>query len=96
MGELRRYASAAACAVAIALLLAACSGSAGRGSSYASGDPNLAAANPGGGPIDPFLTNGDAVLSALDAITARSGRPLRVTSISADQMNGLMVDVQEP
>ncbi len=96
MGELRRYASAAACAVAIALLLAACSGSTGRGSSYGSGDPNLAAANPGRGPTDPFLTNGDAVLSALDAVTARSGRPLRVTSISADQMNGLMVDVQEP
>lgn len=96
MGESKRYASAAACAVAIALLLAACAGSTGRGSSYASGDPNLAAANPGGGPIDPFLANGDAVLSALDAIAARSGRPLRVTSISADQMNGLMVDVQEP
>ncbi|MGB8909993.1 MAG: hypothetical protein WCC84_14705, partial [Candidatus Cybelea sp.] len=25
-----------------------------------------------------------------------SGRPLRVTSISADRINGLMVDVQEP
>jgi hypothetical protein len=42
------------------------------------------------------LTNGQAVLDALDAIAARSGRPLRVTSISADQMNGLTVNVQEP
>lgn len=79
----------------IAAGLAGCSGSAGH-STYGSGDPNLAAANPGGGPIDPFLTNGEAVLKAFDAIAARSGRPLRVTSISADRLNGLTVDVQEP
>ncbi len=83
-------------AVAISCALAACSGSAGGHGSYPAGDPNLAAANPGGGPIDPFLTNGKAVLQALDAIAAHSGRPLRVTSISADRTNGLMVDVQEP
>jgi hypothetical protein len=48
------------------------------------------------GPGDPFLTNGDAVLRALDAIAARSGRPLRVTAISANNVDGLTVDVQEP
>ena len=82
--------------VALSLVLAACSGSSGGRGVYGSGDPNLAAANPGGGPIDPFLTNGQAVLLALDAIAARSGTPLRVTSINADQMNGLSVNVQEP
>jgi hypothetical protein len=81
---------------AFAFALAACSGHSGQSSSYGSGDPNLAAPNPGGGPIDPFLTDGIAVLHALDAIAARSGKPLRVTEISADGVNGLMVDVQEP
>jgi hypothetical protein len=76
--------------------LAACSGSSAGHGAYGTGDPNLAAANPGGGPIDPFLANGQAVLQALDAIGARAGTPLRVTSIGADQMNGLTVDVQEP
>lgn len=82
--------------IVFTLALAACSGSSSGGGSYGSGDPNLAAANPGGGPIDPFLTNGHAVLQALDAIAAHSGRPFRVTSIDADSMNGLSVDVQEP
>ncbi len=77
------------------LVLAACAGHSSS-SDYGSGDPNLAAANPGGGPVDPFLTNGQAVLRALDAVAERSGKPLRITSISADEMNGLMVDVQEP
>jgi hypothetical protein len=85
--------SAAVCAVGT---LSACSGSSSGHGAYGSGDPNLAAANPGGGPIDPFLSDGAAVLRALDAVAARSGRPLRVTSISADQTNGLLVDVQEP
>lgn len=76
--------------------LAACSGASSAHGAYGTGDPSLAAANPGGGPIVPFLTNGDAVLQALGAIAERSGRPLRVTSISADRMNGLMVNVQEP
>lgn len=76
--------------------LVACSGSSSSHGSYAAGDPNLAASNPGGGAIDPFLTDGRAVLAALDAIAARSGRPMRVTSITADRTNGLMVDVQEP
>lgn len=76
--------------------LPACSGSSSSRCSYGSGDPNLAAANPGGGAIDPFLTNGQAVLAALDAIAQRSGHPMRVTSISADRLNGLMVEVQEP
>src|SRR5580692_1235411 len=81
----------------LALAIVACSGgSLGGNSAYGAGDPKLAAPNPGGGPIDPFLTNGNAVLHALDAIASRSGEPLRVTEISADGVNGLMVDVQEP
>lgn len=87
-----RYAIAAL----IVLALAACSGGSSGRSTYGSGDPQLAVANPGGGPIDPFLTDGKAVLQAFDAITARSGKPLRVTSLNADRTNGLMVNVQEP
>jgi hypothetical protein len=79
----------------IAFGFAACSGSS-RGPSYGSGDPSLAAPNPAGGPIDPFLTDGRAVLRALDAVASRSGTPLRVTEISADGVNGLTLDVQEP
>jgi hypothetical protein len=83
--------------VAILLsLLAACSGASSGHGSYGAGDPQLAAPNPGGGPIDPFLTDGRAVLQAFDAIVARSGKPLRVTSLNADRTNGLTVDVQEP
>jgi hypothetical protein len=63
---------------------------------YPPGDPTLAAPNPMGGPVNPFLTNGNAVLQALDAVAQRSGRPLRVTSMSANQTEGLTVDVQEP
>jgi hypothetical protein len=85
-----------ASALAIALLLVACSSSSGGNSSYGAGDPKLAMSNPGGGPIDPFLTDGRAVLRALDAIAARSGKPLRVTTMNADRLNGLLVDVQEP
>lgn len=80
----------------VACALTACSGSSSGHGSYGSGDPNLAASNPGGGPIDPFLADGRAVLSALDAVAQRSGHPMRVTSISADRINGLMIDVQEP
>jgi hypothetical protein len=83
-------------AAAVALALAGCSGSSGGGSSYPAGDPNLAAPNLGGGPIDPFLANGQAVLSAFDAIAQKSGRPMRVTSMNADRTNGLTVDVQQP
>jgi hypothetical protein len=36
------------------------------------------------------------VLHALDTIASRSGKPLRVTEIGADSLNGLSVDVQEP
>ena len=82
--------------LAFAFALAACSGSSSTRGSYGSGDPSLAAPNLGGGPIDPFLTDGQAVLRAFDAIAARSGRPMRAISLSADRMNGLMVDVQEP
>jgi hypothetical protein len=80
--------------IALASVLTGCSGSSH--SRYGSGDPNLAAANPGGGAIDPFLTDGHAVLLALDAIAQHSGKPMRITRISADGVNGLMVDVQEP
>ncbi len=80
---------------AIGLALVSCTSSSGS-SRYGPGDPNLAAPNPGGGPIDPFLTNGQAVLRALDAIAARSGTPLLVTSLNADTTNGLSVDVVEP
>ncbi len=82
--------------VAVVLTLAACSGKPGGGPSYGSGDPSLTAANPGGGQISPFLADGQAVLRALDAIGARSGQPLRVTSMTADRINGLVVQVQEP
>ncbi len=36
------------------------------------------------------------MLRALDAVASRSGTPLRITEISADGVNGLMLDVQEP
>jgi hypothetical protein len=75
--------------------LAACS-AAPRGGSYGTADPSLAVANPAGGAADPFLVDGDAVRRALDAIAAKLGTPLRVTSMNADRVNGLSVDVQEP
>lgn len=83
-------------AVGVACVVGACSGSSGSGGSYGSGDPMLAASNPGGGAIDPFLTDGAAVSKALAAIAQHSGRPMRITTISADRISGLMVDVQEP
>lgn len=58
--------------LAFAFALAACSGSSTGRNSHGSGDPSLAAPNLGGGPIDPFLTDGQAVLRAFDAIAARS------------------------
>ena len=94
----RGRAVARACAVAVfALTLAACSGSSSKGGSgYGSGDPKLAAAAPGSSTIDPFLSDGQAVLHALDAIAGKSGKALRITSIDADRMNGLTVQAQEP
>jgi len=80
--------------IACAFALAACSS--GGASRYGAGDPSLSAPNPAGGPISPFLTGGHAVLQAFDAIESRSGKPLRVTSLSSDGTNGLSVDVQEP
>jgi hypothetical protein len=69
-------------AAALALLvLSACSSGTSGGSSGGGGD---------------YLTDGHAVLSALDAIAAKSGTPLRITNISADGTSGLSVDVQEP
>lgn len=86
--------------IAVLFSVTACSGAAslggGGGSVYGAGDPKLAAPNLAGGPIDPFLADGQAVMRALDAIAERSGKPLRVTSLMADGTNGLTVDVQEP
>lgn len=84
--------------VTVATGLAACSSSSSGGGSanYGTGDPHLAAANFGNGPIDPFLADGKAVLLAFDTIAAQSGKPLRVTSLNADRTNGLTVNVQEP
>jgi hypothetical protein len=98
MPVLLRHKAAAAFGLLLASLLAACSGGSSGSSSggYGQGDPKLAAANPGGGTIDPFLTDGQAVIKALNAIAEKSGRPLKVTTIGADGVNGLMVDVQEP
>lgn len=79
-----------------AAFLGACGGAGGGSAAYGTGDPRLAAAAPGSRVIDPFLADGDAVLRALDAIEAKSGKPLRVTSMNADQINGLTVHVQEP
>ena len=81
----------------LAVALAGCSGSSkGGDSGYGTGDPRLAAPAPGGSTIDPFLSDGHAVLHALDAIAEKSGKPLRITSIDADRINGLTVQVQEP
>jgi len=84
--------------VIVSLLLAGCSAmsSGGSGSAYGSGDPTLAAPNLANGPPSPFLADGRAVLRALDAIEARSGRPLRVVSMNSDRATGLVVEVQEP
>jgi hypothetical protein len=93
----RRFTAASAC-IGFIFGLSACAGG-GKGGAqndYGQGDPKLAAPNPGGGPIDPFITDGHAVIRALDAIAQKSGRPLRVTSMNADGINGLSVDVQEP
>ena len=92
---MKQFARYAASVAFLSLALPACS-AAPRGGSYGTGDPALAVANPGGGAIDPFLVDGNAVMHALDAISERSGKPLRVTSLNADRINGLTVDVQEP
>ncbi|MBV8489115.1 MAG: hypothetical protein JO199_01205, partial [Candidatus Eremiobacteraeota bacterium] len=72
----------------VASLMAAtsCSGGAGPGGgSYGGGDPSLAATNPAGSTVSPFLADGEAVLRALDAVEAKSGSPLRVTSMDSDR-----------
>lgn len=76
--------------------VAACSNAAhANGPGYGSGDPKIAAVNPEGGHVSPFLADGRAVVRALDAVEARSGKPLRVTTISADRAS-LAINVQEP
>ena len=75
-----KHLSGAAALALAAFVLAACSAGSSGGSSSA-GD---------------YLTDGAAVTRALDAIAAKSGTPMRVTTISADGVSGLSVDVQEP
>jgi hypothetical protein len=65
-------------------------------SPYGAADPKLTAPNPTGGPANPFLANGNAILKALNAIAARSGRPLRIMNLEADTFNGLSAEVVEP
>jgi hypothetical protein len=91
-----RYRVAAILATCVALASCSAASSSGGGASYGTGDPSIAAANPGGGAIDPFLSDGEAVLHALDAVAAKSGKPFRVISLNADRVNGLTVHVQEP
>ena len=65
-------------------------------SPYGAADPRLTAPNPTGGPANPFLANGNAIVKALNAIAARSGRPLRIMNLQADTVNGLSAEVVEP
>lgn len=84
-------------AAVFGLMVTACSATTlGGASSFGEADASLTAPNPGPGPLNPFLANGDAVVKALDAIAQKTGAPLRVTSMEADTMNGLTVNVQEP
>lgn len=62
---------------------------------YGTGNPNLAQPNPGGGPVDPFLTDGNAVLQAIHDVQSHYTQPIRVTSISA-HAEGLILDVVLP
>jgi hypothetical protein len=85
----------AAAAAFVVAGLAACSGSKqAQTAPYGTGDPALAAMNPFGGPIDPFLTDGDSVQRALHTVAAHYHEPLRLTSISAHSNGALIVDVQ--
>ena len=86
----------AASAAAIVAVLAACSGSkSGDATSFGTGDPKLAATSTDG-TVSPFLTDGAAVQRALGILQTRYGGTLRLTSISAHAMGGLIVDVQPP
>ncbi len=88
-----RFLSTATIAATIALLTA-CSGSKNAASvSYGTGDPKLGVAAVSGA-INPFLTDGQTVTRALDAVAARAGQPLQVTLINANAAGGLTVDVR--
>lgn len=93
---MRVHSLAAAAAILVAAL-GACSGSkqSQNAAPYGTGDPMLAQVNPYGGPLDPFLTDGNAVRKALSRLAARYA-PLRLTSISAVAGHGLTIDVVEP
>jgi hypothetical protein len=94
-----RVHSIAAGAVVLVAALAACSGSKQNQNQnpapYGTGDPTLTAINVNGGPINPFLTDGNAVRRAI-ATVAPHYAPLRLTSISAVSGAGLVLDVVEP
>ncbi|MBV8373570.1 MAG: hypothetical protein JOY69_09935, partial [Candidatus Eremiobacteraeota bacterium] len=84
-------------AAALTISLAACSGSKSSSTApYGTGDPSLGAANPMGGPVDPFLTDGQAVTNAIDAVAARAGQPLRIMMINASAAGGLTIDIRDP
>lgn len=80
--------------VVLVTALAACSGSKSASPApYGTGDPALAAPGPYGSASDPFLTDGNAVLAALHDIQSHYPTPIRLTSISAHVVQGLIVDV---
>jgi hypothetical protein len=90
-----RVHSLSATAAILAAALVACSGSKQSPAPYGTGDPTLAEVNPYGGPVDPFLTDGDAVRKVL-ATLAPHYAPFRITSITATSGGGLTLDVVEP
>src|SRR5579862_2978839 len=97
-------------ALALASALVACTGGAQRepssadaaapadspaaSSPFGKGDSTLPI--PDGDQVNPLLTNGQAVLLAFDALEKRTGKPLRVTSLTSVSGTGLTIHVQEP
>jgi hypothetical protein len=82
-------------AAIFAAALVACSGSKENPAPYGTGDPTLAAVNPYGVALNPFLTDGNAVRRALATLAPRYV-PFRITSIAATSGGGLTVDVVTP
>ena len=60
------------------------------------GAPDKTLKVPDGDDPNPMLTNGQAVLRALDALEKKTGKPLRVTSIVTVSGVGMTLHVQEP
>ena len=90
-----RVHSLSATAAILAAALVACSGAKQSPAPYGTGDPTLAEVNPYGGPVDLFLTDGDAVRKVLATLAPRYA-PFRITSITATSGGGLTLDVVEP